>query len=79
MIQMKKHASYVNPPDKPFFHQKKLAGDKPSGVSPGKRIELRSKCIDQLEKWHVLLERGAISQEEYDGLQKTILGDIKKF
>ena len=77
MIQMKKHSSYENAPDKPFF-RKKQAAEK-SAVSPGKRINLRSKCIDQLEKWHCLLERGAITQTEYDELQQTILGDIKKF
>jgi len=64
MIHMKKHTSYESAPNKPFFRIKQE--NKMAGVSPGKRIDLRSKCIDQLEKWHTLLDRGAISNQEYD-------------
>lgn len=80
MIQMKKHESLEVPPKKPFFRncKKQVSTSDRPGVSPGKRIELRSKCIDQLEKWHTLLERGAISNQEYAELHQTILGDIKK-
>ena len=77
MISMKKHTSYESPPDKRFFLAKQEKGK--TGVSPGKRIDLWSKCIDQLEKWHTLLDRKAITIEEYKELQQTILGDIKKF
>ena len=78
MIQIKKHSSYDKAPDKPFF---KVPGSstKTEGISPAKRITLRSECIDQLEKWHKLMERGAISMEQYKELQDTIMGDIKKF
>lgn len=86
LIQMKKHCSYDHPPEKPFFKRKR---EKHSGVtstatvdestrSPGKRIGLRTQCIDQLQKWHSLLESGAVSQEQYDELQKSILDDIKQ-
>ena len=44
-------------------------------MSPGKRINLRSECMDQLNKWHGLLEKGAISQTQYDEFKK-IIGDI---
>ncbi len=86
MIQMKKHASYDEAPDKPFFRNSKCVKGKSStsptgsdGMSPAKRITLRTECINQLDKWHMLLEKGAITSEQYEQMQDTILGDIKKF
>jgi hypothetical protein len=79
MISMKKHSSYEIPPDKRFFQKKQEKDKDKTGVSPGKRIDLRSKCIDQLEKWHTLLDLKAITIEEYKKLQQTIIGDIQKF
>lgn len=76
MINTHKHDSFDIPPDKPFFGKKRKEG---VGVSPGKRISLRSECINQLDKWHQLKERGVISSDQYEELQKTILTDIKKF
>jgi len=80
MIQMRKCDSYDSPPNKPFFRSKSLkSGSSSSGTqSPGKKIVLRSQCIDQLQKWHTLLESGAITREQYDDLQVTILDDIKQ-
>ena len=46
--------------------------------SPTKCLNLRMQCIDQLSKWHVLLESGAISQSQYEDLKGTILDDIKQ-
>ena len=46
-------------------------------ASPGRRVSIRSECIDQLQKWHSLLDCGAITKEQYDELQGTILSDIK--
>lgn len=51
----------------------------PATLSPGKRVHLRSECIDQLSRWHSLKESGGISSEEYDELRKNIIGDIGKF
>ena len=79
MIQLKKHTSYEVPPDKPFFRTRNSKPSEPQGISPAKRITLRSECIDQLEKWHTLMERGAISPDQYRELQSTIMSDIKKF
>ena len=80
LIQMKKHDSYNDPPKKPFFKgQPKSESSKTDELSPDQRIRCRSECIDQLDKWHSLLKRGAISQDEFDSMQKTILSDIKKF
>ena len=92
LIHIGKHTSHETPPDLPFFrgiHRNKasssssvatsLATDASMAVSPGKRVSLRSECINQLDKWHSLLEKGVISQEQYDGVQKTIMSDVMKF
>lgn len=76
---MKKHSSYETAPDKPFFKLKGSGIGVSPGISPSKRINLRSECIDQLDKWHDLFQRGVISQQQYDELQATILSDITKF
>lgn len=88
MLNVGKHSSYEEPPDFPFFKKckkKVQINDKvaasPSGPtcnSPSKRVGLRTQCIDQLSKWHELLNAGAIDQTQYDELKETILGDIKK-
>lgn len=75
-IQLGKHHSYEDPPSKPFFGSKTSSA--PSGASPGKRIRMRSECIDQLTKWHKLLEAGVVSKNEYASLHGTIMCDIKK-
>ena len=72
------HDSYENPPNKPFF---KTTGSviNPSvsaGISPGKKV---SECIKQLDKWHNLMVRGVISNEQYKELKDTILSDMKQF
>ena len=92
VIHIGKHSSRYIPPDQPFFresHRKtSISGSVSStavptsssvAVSPGKRVSLRSECINQLDKWHSLLEKGIISQEQYDKMQKTIMSDMFKF
>lgn len=64
-IQLGHHDSYDDPPNKPFFGCPKNATLTAS--SPGKRIRLRS------------MEAGVISDEEYQEMHTTILGDIKNF
>ena len=82
LIQMGRHDSYDSPPNKHFFTvNKKMAGASTSsmpGISPGKRLNMRSECIDQLEKWHRLMQNGAITPEQYKEIQDNILSDIKK-
>ena len=70
-IHMKTHSSYDEPPDKPFFKARNSKQSKSSQkqdipstatqtcgpISPGKRINLRSKCMDQIEKWHELFTK----------------------
>lgn len=75
-IQLGHHDSYDDPPSKPFFGSTKSGSF--SAASPGKRIRMRSECIDQLTKWHKLLDTGAISSEDYKDMHSTILADIKK-
>ena len=92
MLKVKSHNSYENPPDKPFFRGYKRPGtsiESPvrypaskrhtgsTGISPGKKLNMRSELITQLEKWHALLESSVISQSEYDELKNKILSDIK--
>ena len=89
MIAMRKYDSRDIPPDKSFKGSKgkkkntlsdsSTSSADPLGISPGKRIHLRTQCMDQLEKWHCLLEKGIISKEQYKELQGSILADIKKF
>ena len=80
LIQMKKHSSYDEPPDKPFFCPIHKSTSTPaSAVSPGKRINMRGQCVDQLLKSHQLFEKGVISKEQYEEFQASILNDVKKF
>ena len=67
LIQMGKHESYDSPPNKPFW--KKPSGKHSSTstdlavtVSPGKKVQLRDQLVEQLSKWHDLLEKGGINQ-----------------
>ena len=46
-------------------------------VSPGKRLGTRSQCLDQLGRCIAILDKGGLSQAEFNGLQKAILADIK--
>ena len=73
--------SYEEPPDKPFFRGKKSNAvntpTQPVSISPGKKVNMHTELINQLEKWYQLLETGAISQT-YAELKDTILLDIEK-
>ena len=42
-----------------------------------KRLSRRAQCIDQLSKWHLLLEAGGITRTQYDELKESILDDMK--
>ena len=89
MIDMRKHDSRDILPGKPFFKGSK--GKKnylisapvpvidPLWIFSGKWIHLCTQCMDQLEKWHCLLEKGIISEEQYKELQGNILGDLRSF
>ena len=83
LLHMGKHDSYETPPNLPYFGK---GGDSTTGKhksqkaaqpvsSPSKR---RGECIEQLSKWHALLEKGAITEQQYDELKETIMGDLFK-
>ena len=82
MIQMKKHSSYDAPPDKPFFRSKskKTTGAlavTDTSISSVNKVNMRSECIQQIDKWYDLKQKGAISEAQYEELQAVILSDIK--
>ena len=88
LLHMGKHDSYETPPNLPYFGKgrdgmkDKWKSQKAQPVeissSPSKRLGLRGECIEQLSKWHTLLEKGAISVQQYDELKETIMGDLFK-
>ena len=80
LIQMKKHSSYESPPEYRYFNSKVSGGKSTASVSqasPGKRIQQRSECIDQLKKLRKLMEDGIVSEEQYHEMHKKIMADIQ--
>ena len=90
LTEMEKHSSYDEPPNTPFFAGKGLKAARSSsassssnrmlsntGVSPSKRLIMRSQCIEQLDRWHTLLEKGCITQADYDEMHAKIMADTK--
>ena len=49
-----------------------------TGSPSTKRLNRHAQCIDQLSKWHLLLEAGGITQTQYDELKESILDDMKQ-
>ena len=86
VIQLGKHDSMDDPPDKPYWTGRKrrldtnrqVCTETGACVSPTKRskVTVRSELLDQLSKWHKLNEDGVVSDIEYEDLKKTILSDI---
>ena len=90
MLHVQKHNSYEIPPNVPYFKRSSVSVDQTctgathtvqtpisSGLmSPGKRVTMRTECMDQLKKWHELLVDGVISQSDYDRVQQEILKDM---
>ena len=84
MYHMEKHGSLDAPPD--IGLGKDDRSNEPEspdtrkssgGISPSKRVNLRTESIKQLLEWHSLLEKGGINKEQYDEMQQAILKDIK--
>lgn len=83
MIHLKKYTSYDdNIPDMPYFNGRKPPSStikavcSCTGTQTLTRIQQRSECIDQLRKWHALMEEGVIMKEQYDSLKSEILSDM---
>ena len=85
LINIGKHDSYNEPPNYPFFTGNKKknvtgnSGPSSSVDSPTKRLGFRTQCIEQLKSWHHLYECGAVTQDQYEKLKDSILGDIQDF
>jgi len=47
-----------------------------NNVTPTKQLGMHTECIDQLSKWHALLQNGMISNEQYEELKGVILKDM---
>ena len=94
LIQMNKHASYEEPPNKKFWKTPDSAGSsqgtsssKSSSLgssksvldSPGKRVSLRGQCIDQLHRLQQLYTDGGITEDQYAEMKESIMKEVKKF
>ena len=92
MVQMQKHASLDDPPPGRFFMTQKKSREveeeatrtpksppQPAELSPAKRVNLRTQCLEQLKGWHDLMQKGGISKEQYEELQANILSEVKKY
>ena len=77
----RKASRYVDKMAEPFFRSSRKPANAGTtvAVSPGKRINMRGQCVDQLLKSHQLLEKGVITKEQYEQFQSSILNDVKKF
>ena len=87
LVNMGKHMSTDEPPQYPFLvgRSKTKVADStakanPSkgSFSPGKRIQLRTELLDQMQKLSSLLERGDISQDQYVAMKVMIMNDISE-
>lgn len=52
-----------------FKFAKRVQG---STQEAGKHCNIRSECINQLNKWHFLMEQGAITVDQYCSLLRLI-------
>ena len=86
---MGKHGSYDSPPYLPYFRgyknktqepepdcATKSVDPQPTVQSPSKKIMNRTECINQLDKWYTLMERGGINKQQYEELQQKIMKDM---
>ena len=46
-------------------------------LMPVNKVNMRSECIQQIDKWYDMKQKGAISEAQYEELQAMILSDIK--
>ena len=91
LIQMNKHSSLEEPPNKKFWKTSGGTGcaDAAAGSgqgsskgvlsSPGKRVNLRGQCIDQLHRLQQLYNDGGITEDQYLDMKESIMKEVKKF
>ena len=75
MINTEKHSSYDIPPNLPYFKKSRSSIGPSTSASPI-RLNMRSECISQLDKWHSLFEKNCITKDQYDQLREAILKDV---
>ena len=54
------------------------SGTSGAQVSPGKRVDLRGKSLQQLRDLHGLLELGVITQKDFDQQKGIIMEELNK-
>ena len=94
LIQMNKHTSYEEPPNKKLWKTSDNAGSSQGASgskshslgssksvldSPGKRVSLRGQCIDQLHRLQQLYTDGGITNDQYMEMKESIMKEVKKF
>ncbi len=83
LVQMKKHESLDDPPDYPFFKGRKREHkpvDLPeasTSLSPGRKVHIRTECIEPLQRIGQLYEKGTLTNEQYKTLQEVIMKDMQ--
>ena len=56
-----------------------VAAFKNVSASPGKRVNLRGQCIDQLLRLQQLFDSGGLTQEQYTEMKEGIMNEMKMF
>ena len=56
-----------------------VAASKSVSASPGKRVNLRGQCIDQLLRLQQLFDNGGLTQEQYTEMKEGIMNEMKMF
>ena len=56
-----------------------VATAKNVSASPGKRVNLRGQCIDQLLRLQQLFDNGGLTQEQYTEMKEGIMNEMKMF
>ena len=56
-----------------------MAASKSVSASPGKRVNLRGQCIDQLLRLQQLFDNGGLTQEQYAEMKEGIMNERKMF
>lgn len=54
-----------------------MTASKSISASPGKRVNLRGQCIDQLLRLQQLFDNGGLTQEQYTEMKKGIMNEMK--
>ena len=56
-----------------------VTASKNVSASPGRRVNLREQCIDQLLRLQQLFDNGGLTQEQYTEMKEGIMNEMKMF